>query len=82
VVGQKPGGFPNRLEEVVVMLELPELLVDVGFVGVGEGVCEAPVEFETAGTSQYSHFNLSVGCQILDCRDARMPRRTVQSSME
>jgi hypothetical protein len=30
------------------MLELSELLVDVGFVGVGEGVCEAPVEFETA----------------------------------
>jgi hypothetical protein len=36
------------LEEVLVMLELLELLVNVGFVGVGEGVCEAPVEFEIA----------------------------------
>jgi hypothetical protein len=64
------------------MLELSELLVDVGFVGVGEGVCEAPVEFETALRSQYRYFNLNLGDQILGCRCARIPRRTVRSSMK
>jgi hypothetical protein len=52
VFGQKPGGFPNLLE-VLVMLDVSELLVDVAVVDVGDGVWGAPVEFETAGTGQY-----------------------------
>jgi hypothetical protein len=53
VVGQNPGGFPNLLEVVFVVLEGSEPPLGVALVDVGEGVWEALVEFDNATTSQY-----------------------------